>query len=50
MDDRDGEVVVRAELPGAKQDDLEVTLSERSVTIEAHTTREEKEEKQVKVE
>jgi HSP20 family protein len=46
MVDKDGEVVVRAELPGVKKDDVEVTLSERSVTIEAHTTREEKEEKQ----
>jgi HSP20 family protein len=46
MVDKDDEVVVRAELPGVKKDDLEVTLSERTVTIEAHTSREEKEEKQ----
>ena len=45
MIDRDDEVVIRAELPGVKKDDLEVTLSEHVVTIEAHTTREEKEEK-----
>lgn len=45
MIDRDDEVVVRAELPGVKKDDLEVTLSEHTVTIEAHTTQEEKEEK-----
>ena len=44
--DRDKAVVVRAELPGVKKDDLEVTLSEHTVTIEAHTTREEKEEKE----
>ena len=41
-----GEVVIRAELPGVKKDDLEVTLSEHTVTIEAHTTREEEEEKE----
>jgi HSP20 family protein len=45
MIDRDNEVVVRAELPGVKKDDLEVTLSEHTVTIGAHTTAEEKEEK-----
>ena len=44
--DRDNEVVVRAELPGVKKDDLEVTLSEHTVTVEAHTSREEKEEKE----
>ena len=46
MIDRDGEVVIRAELTGVKKDDIEVTLSEHSVTIKAHTTREEKEEKE----
>ena len=46
MVDRDSETVIRAELPGVKKDDLEVTLSEHTVTIEAHTTREEKEEKE----
>ena len=44
MVDREGEVVVRAELPGVKKDDLEVTLSEHTVRLEAHTTREETEE------
>ncbi|MEN8108675.1 MAG: Hsp20/alpha crystallin family protein [Pseudomonadota bacterium] len=42
MVDREHEIVVRAELPGVNKDDMEVTLSEHSVTIEAHTTREEK--------
>lgn len=46
MIDRDNEVVIRAELPGVKKDDVEVTLSEHSVTIKAHTTREETEEKE----
>lgn len=45
MIDRDKEVVIRAELPGVNKDDLDVTLSENTVTIKAHTTREEKEEK-----
>jgi len=45
MVNRDDEVVVRAELPGVKKEDVEVTLSEHSVTVEAHTAREEKEEK-----
>ncbi|MDE2089817.1 MAG: Hsp20/alpha crystallin family protein, partial [Gammaproteobacteria bacterium] len=31
--DRDDAVVVRAEVPGVKKDDLDVSLSERSVTI-----------------
>ena len=46
MVDRDDEVVVRAELPGVKKEDLEVTLSEHSVTVKAHTDSEEKEEKE----
>jgi HSP20 family protein len=45
MIDRDDEVLVRAELPGVKKEDLEVTLSEHTLTIEAHTAREEEEEK-----
>lgn len=45
MIDRDDEVVVRAELPGVNKDDLEVTLSEHTLAIEAHTKREEEEEK-----
>jgi len=43
--DRDDEVIVRAELPGVKKDDLEVTLSVHIVTIEAHTPQEEQEDK-----
>ena len=46
MVDRDGEIVIRAELPGVKKDDIEVTLSEHTVTIEAHTAIEAKEEKE----
>ena len=46
--DRESEIVVRAELPGVSKDDLEVTLTEGSVTIEAHTTEEKKEEEEGK--
>ncbi|MCK5481531.1 MAG: Hsp20/alpha crystallin family protein [Gammaproteobacteria bacterium] len=46
MIDRDNEIVIKAELPGVKRDDVEVTLSENTVTIRAHTLREEKEEKE----
>ena len=41
--DHDNEVVVRAELPGVEKDDLDVSVTEDSVTIKA-TTRQEKEE------
>ena len=45
MLDRESEYVIRAELPGVKKDDVEVTLTENTVTIEAMTSHEEKEEK-----
>jgi HSP20 family protein len=43
--ERDGEIAVRAELPGVEKKDLTVTLSDRSVTIQASTRTETKEEK-----
>ncbi len=43
--DRDEEVVVRAEVPGVEKDDLDVTVSENTVTIKGQTKHEEKEEK-----
>jgi len=43
--ERDGEVVVRAELAGVDKKDLEVSLLERTLTIRATTRKEEKEEK-----
>jgi HSP20 family protein len=43
--DRDNEVVVRAEMPGVAKEDLDVTASGDSVTLKAHTSHEEKEEK-----
>ncbi len=43
--DRDEEVILRAELPGVKKEDLEITSSNSAVTIRAKTKREETEEK-----
>ena len=43
--ERDGEVVVRAELPGVEKKDLDVTLTDRAVTIRTTTHKEAKEEK-----
>lgn len=43
--DRDDEVVLRAEIPGIDKDDLEVTLTENTVTIKGEAKREQKEEK-----
>jgi HSP20 family protein len=42
---RDAEVVVRAELPGIAKEDLDVTVTDDSVTLSAHTSHEKKEEK-----
>ncbi len=44
--DRDDTLVLRAELPGVKKEDVEVTLSEDSLTIRAHSRQEQKEEKE----
>ena len=46
MVDREAEYVIRAELPGVDKDDIEVTLTENTVTIEATTSHEKKEEKE----
>ncbi len=43
--DRDGEIAVKAELPGVEKKDLDVSLTEDSVTIKGSTRREQKEEK-----
>ena len=43
--DRETEVLVRAELPGVDKKDLDVTMSDNTVTIKARTQHEEKEEK-----
>ncbi len=43
--ERDDAVVVRAELPGVDKKDLDVTMTERNLTIKASTRKETKEEK-----
>ena len=43
--DRDDEVFVKAELPGVDKNDVEITMTENSVTIKGSTKAEEKEEK-----
>jgi len=43
--DRDEEIVVRAEVPGVEKKDLDVSLTENTVTIKGEARREEKEEK-----
>jgi len=43
--DREGEVLVKAEIPGVTKDDLEVSVDESTVTIRGQTSHEEKEEK-----
>ena len=43
--DRDKEVVVKAELPGVAKEDIDLSITDNSVTIKAVTSHEEKEEK-----
>jgi HSP20 family protein len=43
--DRDGEVVVKAELPGVDKKDIDVSMTEDAVTIKGSTRHEEKQEK-----
>lgn len=43
--DREDEVLVRVELPGVEKKDLQVSMSDSTVTIKASTKHEEKEEK-----
>lgn len=43
--DRDDEVVVQAEVPGVKKEDLDISVTENSVTIKGSSRREAKEEK-----
>lgn len=42
--DRDNEILVRAELPGMSKDDLDVSLTDRAVTIRGETHKETTEE------
>lgn len=43
--ERDSEIVVRAEMPGVDKKDLDVSVSDSTVTIKGSTRHEEKEEK-----
>lgn len=43
--DRDKELFVKAELPGVEKGDIEITMTDRSLTIKGSTKSEEKEEK-----
>jgi len=43
--ERDDELVVKAELPGVDKKDLDISVTERAVTIKGSTSHEEKEEK-----
>jgi HSP20 family protein len=43
--DREDEVIVKAELPGVKKEDIRVSLAGNMMTIKGETKREEKEEK-----
>lgn len=43
--DREKEVLLRAEVPGVKKEDLHVSVTDHTVTVKAETKHEEKEEK-----
>lgn len=43
--DREGEIVLKAEVPGVKKEDIEVSVDENTVTLRGKTSHEEKEEK-----
>ena len=44
--ERDNDIFVKAELPGVEKDDLELTMTDNSVTIKGSSKAEEKEEKE----
>lgn len=43
--DRDNEVMVRAELPGVDKKDIDISMTDNTITIKGKTSKEEKEEK-----
>jgi HSP20 family protein len=43
--DRENEIIVKAEVPGVDKDDLDISVTENTVSIKGSTSHEEKEEK-----
>ncbi|HEV56721.1 MAG TPA: Hsp20/alpha crystallin family protein [Phycisphaerales bacterium] len=43
--DRDNEILVKAELPGVKKEDIDISVSDNSITLRGCTSHESKEEK-----
>lgn len=43
--DRDDEIFIRAELPGVDKKDIDISMTDNTVTIKGETSKEEKEEK-----
>jgi HSP20 family protein len=43
--DRDDDVLVRADLPGVTKDDIDVSLTDNTITVKGSTSEEKKEEK-----
>lgn len=43
--DRDAEIIVKAEVPGVRKEDIEVSVTDNTITIKGSTRGEEKEEK-----
>lgn len=43
--DRDDEILVRAEIPGVKKEDLDISLTDTAITIKGSTSEEKEEEK-----
>ncbi|MDH5371185.1 MAG: Hsp20/alpha crystallin family protein, partial [Gammaproteobacteria bacterium] len=43
--ERDGEIVVKAMMPGVEKKDIEISMTKNTVTISGKTSHEEKEEK-----
>lgn len=43
--DRDSDIVVKAEIPGVRKEDLDVSMTDSTVTIKGSTSHEEKQEK-----
>ena len=46
MIDRDGELLIRAELPGVEKDDLDVSMTDNTITIKGKTASEDIDEKE----